>query len=88
MNMNPMQIVQMLVSGGGNPMQFMQQMFGNNPNFQRAMQMTKGKTPRQMQQVAQNLCKEKGVDFENMVNQMSSMGLNVPIDEKCDENRK
>lgn len=87
MNMNPMQIIQML-QGGENPMQMMQQMFGNNPHFQRAMQMTKGKTPRQMQQVAQNLCKQRGIDFDGMTQQMSSMGMKLPMGAKNDESSK
>lgn len=68
-------------------MQIMQQMFGNNPHFQRAMQMVQGKTPSQMQQTARNLCKERGIDFDGVAQQMSSMGLKVPI-EKADSEDK
>lgn len=87
MNMNPMQIMQMMMQGGGNPMQMMMSMFGNNPHFQRAMQMVKGKTPAQMQQTARNLCKERGIDFDGAAKQMSGMGLKVPIEQADSEDK-
>lgn len=79
MNMNPMQLIQAMIQSG-NPMQMMQQLFGNNPNFQRAMQMVQGKTPEQMQQTARNLCKERGIDFNQAVKQMSGMGIPLPVE--------
>ena len=45
-------------------MAMMQQMLGNNSQFNRAMQMANGKTPQEIEIVMQNLCKEKGIDFE------------------------
>lgn len=87
MNMNPMQIIQMMMQGGGNPMQFMQQMFGQNPHFQRAMQMVQGKTPQQMQQTARNLCKERGIDFDVAAKQMSGMGMPLPVEPEQTEDK-
>lgn len=60
---NPMQAMQMFQ----NPQQvvgnLMQQGFQQNPLFQRAVKMAEGKTPEQLQQVAQNLCQQRGIDF-------------------------
>lgn len=77
--MNPFQLIQM-IQKGGNPMQMMESMMGGNPQYQRALQMVKGKSPQEIKQVAANLCQQRGIDFEQAVNQMRQMGLNFPDD--------
>lgn len=67
---NPMQLFQMFM-GSPNPMGMMQQMFGGNPMFQQAMQMAQGKSPEQMQEVIQNVAKQKNIDT-NQLKQMAS----------------
>lgn len=37
--------------------------FGNNPAFKRAQEMATGKSEKEIQQIAINLCKEKGIDI-------------------------
>ena len=74
--MNPMQMMQQIM-GSMNPMQMMNQMFGNNPLFQRAMQMAQGKSPQELQEVARNLCQQKGLQFDNALSQMQKMGVDV-----------
>lgn len=74
--MNPMQMMQQIM-GSMNPMQMMSQMFGNNPMFQRAMQMAQGKSPQELQEVARNLCQQRGVQFDNAVQQMRKIGVDV-----------
>lgn len=69
--MNIMQILPQLLMGG-NPMQMMMGMFGNNPMFQQAMNMANGKSPEQIQQVARNICSQKGIDYDSMQNMLES----------------
>ena len=79
--MNPLQLISM-IKQNNNPINFMQNILGSNPQFQRVMQMVDGKTPEEMKQVAMNLCEQQGIDFLQAVNQMKSMGLNIPEDSK------
>lgn len=79
--MNPLQLISM-IKQNNNPINFMQNILGSNPQFQRVMRMVDGKTPEEMKQVAMNLCEQQGIDFSQAVNQMKSMGLNVPEDSK------
>lgn len=53
--------------------QMMQQLLNsNNPLFMRAQQMAQNKTPQEIQQIAMNLCKERGFDFQAMLQQFQS----------------
>lgn len=50
--------------------------YQNNPLFSRAQLMANGKSDTELQQIAQNLCKEKGIDFNaalQQFRQISSM---------------
>ena len=63
--MNPMQMLQ----GMRNPQQFLQQMMGNssvmkNPMAKNAIQMAQKGDSKGIEQMARNLCKEKGIDFD------------------------
>lgn len=49
--------------------QLIQQLTNSNPLFVRAQEMAKGKTPQELETIAKNLCKEKGVDFEQAFSQ-------------------
>lgn len=68
---------------GGNPMQIMTGMFGNNPMFQQAVNMANGKSAEQIQQVAKNICGQKGIDYnsiQNMFeNQFTNSGMRSPF---------
>ena len=35
----------------------------SNPLYKRAQEMSQGKTPQELQQIAMNICREKGIDF-------------------------
>ena len=64
--MNPINIFQMMKAG---PQQFIQQMMGNNnvmsnPIVRNAMQMAQKGDSKGIEQMARNLCKEKGIDFD------------------------
>ena len=65
--MNPMQLIAMLRSGG-NPQQLvmslLQSEMGNTPMGQNLLSLAqKGDAP-QIEEIARNICKQKGVDFD------------------------
>lgn len=79
---NPMQLTQMMstLQASNNPMALMQQMVGNDPLMQRAMQMGQGKTPDQLQQIARNLARQRGISdaqFSQMISQFPQFGLKI-----------
>lgn len=43
--------------------------FNSNPLFQRAQQMAKGKSEQQLEQTAENLCKQRGIDMQQALKQ-------------------
>lgn len=73
---NPLQMIGML-NGRGSPQQMMGQMMTqqlqSNPLFQRAQQMAQGKSPRELEQVAKNLCQQRGIDLDSAMNQFKQM---------------
>lgn len=71
--MNPMQIMQMM--RGGSPQQFIQQMMGNNqimsnPMAKNVLNMAQNGNIQGIEQMARNLCKEKGVNPDEIMQQM------------------
>ena len=71
--MNPMQMLQ----GMKNPQQFLQQMMGNsivmkNPIARNAMQMAQNGDSKGIEQMARNLCKEKGIDADKAFESIKS----------------
>ena len=77
-NMNPMQLMQMLKSG--NPQSFVFQMLEqnaqNNPFFANILQLAKNNKTTEIEQIAINMCKEKGIDFNKEFNSFkSNLGL-------------
>ena len=45
----------------------------NNPMFKRAQQMMQGKNEQQLEELAKNLCKQKGIDLDTAVKQFQSI---------------
>ena len=77
-NMNPMQLMQMLKSG--NPQSFVFQMLEqnaqNNPFFANILQLAKRNRTSEIEQIAINMCKEKGIDFNKEFNSFkNNLGL-------------
>ena len=73
--MNPLSIIHMMKSG--NPQQFMQQIMGNsqimsNPMMKNTMHMAQNGDMKGVEQMARNLCKEKGLDADEMFNQLKN----------------
>lgn len=72
--MNPLQMVQML-RGAQNPMQTMMQLSQQNPQLNQIMQMTNGKTPAQMEQMVRQAAQQRGVDLNQLAQQL---GVKLP----------
>lgn len=71
--MNPFQMIQ----GIKNPQQFLQQITENNqmmqnPMIKNAVQMAKNGDTKGIEQLAKNLCKENGINADDMFNQMKN----------------
>lgn len=67
-----MQLLQAM-QGSNNPMSVLQQVFGNSPMFGNAMSMVQNKNPAQLEQIARNLAKERGVNIDDMLRQINQM---------------
>ena len=70
-----MQIMQMFK--GGNPQQFIQQIMGNNqimsnPMAKNVIDMAQNGNMQGIEQMARNLCKEKGLDADQVMQQRKS----------------
>lgn len=72
--MNPLQMMQML-RGSQNPMQAMMQLSRQNPQLNQIMQMTNGKTPAQMEQMLRQAAQQRGVDLNQLAQQL---GIKLP----------
>lgn len=83
MTNNPVQMLQGLMASpagqifaafrrGGNPVQLMQQMAGGSPQIAQALQIIRGKSPQQLQQIATNMARERGLDVSQI---MQGLGL-------------
>lgn len=78
MMFNPMQIMQTI--RGGNPQQMLMSMMkqnaGNNPVLNNALNMAEKGDMDGVEQLAKNLCKERGIDPDNAVKQiMNQFGM-------------
>ena len=67
--------------------QMINQMLRSNPLFQRAQQMATGKSEEELKQIANNLCKQRGIDineayvqfekqFSGMIGKQNNYGIN------------
>ena len=71
--MNPFQMIQEIK----NPQQFLQHIIGNNqmmqnPIIKNTVQMAQSGDAKGIEQLARNLCKEKGINADDMFNQMKN----------------
>lgn len=62
-----------LIAAIGNQMlQRMTSQLQGNPLFQQAQQMAKGKSEEELKQTCMNICKSRGIDFDQAFNQFQS----------------
>lgn len=66
---HPLAMIMQGMQRGGNPLQLMQQM-GNNPIVSQGMRMVQGKSPQQLQQMAENMARERGIDLNQLINSL------------------
>lgn len=67
-----MQVLQMAaqVRNNPNPEQMFMRMFGNNPEVQGIMDQYRGMNEQQLQGMVQNLCQQRGIDFNAIMQVM------------------
>ena len=66
--MNLIQLVNLIRSSG--PEKALQQIAGQNPVADQAMKMIEGKSPQQINQIAANMARERGVDINALTQQI------------------
>lgn len=66
---NPMMIFSAMQSGQ-NPMQFAQQIAMQDPRAAQAVKIMQGKNAQQLEQIARNMAREKGIDLDAAMRQM------------------
>lgn len=67
---NPLMQMVSIAKNGGNPMGFLQQMATNNPMAAQAAKMLQGKSNAELQQMAVNMCKERGTTPDAVLQQL------------------
>ena len=72
---NPLMKMLNMAKNGGNPQQLLNQMLQQNPQMKQAMPFVQGKSPEQLKQTFYNMCKERGVDPQQVA---QSMGIDLP----------
>lgn len=72
--MNPLQMIQML-RGAQNPAQMIMGFAQQNPQLRQIMQLMNGKTPDQMREFAMQAAQQRGLDINQIANQL---GLKIP----------
>ena len=80
--MNPRDIV-MSILGNNNPMSNVQNIAMQNPMMKQAINMVQSNDVEMMPTVAQNLCRQKGINFNEAANSfralMNQFGVKVPF---------
>lgn len=74
MNFNPMQVMGTFMNGGKgmNPMNFLMSQMNSNPMFRQAQHMAQGKSPAELRQTCENICRQKGINFDDALSQFQS----------------
>ena len=71
---DPVMALVQAMQRGGNPMALLQQMAGRDPQVSQFMQMLQGKSPQQLQNMAQNVAQERGIDINQI---LRDLGINA-----------
>lgn len=66
---NPLFQVMNVMRAGGNPAALLRQMAGQNPQVRQTLQMLNGKSPAELQQIAQNMARERNIDLNQLLQQ-------------------
>lgn len=65
---NPIGLLKMLQSC--NPMQVLSGIAGQNPALRQMMPMIQGKSPQQIRQIAENMCRERGMTYDQVIERL------------------
>lgn len=71
---NPATLLTHMMGRGANPQQMLQQMATADPRVAQALQMMQGKSPRQLEEMARNMARERGTTVEDV-----ARGLGIPF---------
>lgn len=71
---NPAALLTQMIGRGMNPQILMQQMAASDPRVAQAMQMMRNKSPQQLEQMARNMARERGVSVDDV-----ARSLNIPL---------
>lgn len=74
---NPLMALMQAARSGGNFMPVLQRMAMSNPQAAQAMRLIQGKSPQQLEQIATNMAKERGVSVNDIARQL---GISLPSD--------
>ena len=66
---NPMFQLIGTLKNGGDPRQMARQMAMSNPQIRQAVSMLDGKSSQELQQMAMNMCRERGISPEDIMRQ-------------------
>lgn len=67
---NPLAQMLLMAKNGADPRQFLIQMAKNDPQAAQAERMLRGKSPAELQQMALNMCRERGTTPEAVLQQL------------------
>lgn len=65
---NPIGLLRMMQSG--NPMQVLSGLSGQNPAIRQMIPMIQGKNSQQLRQMAENMCRERGMTYDQAVEKL------------------
>lgn len=75
MTQNPLMAAIQLINAGRNPMAFLQNMARQDPQVSQFIRMIDGKSPQQLQSMAENMAKERGISINDV---MRELGITNP----------
>ena len=75
MMQNPLLMATQMLSAGRDPTAVLRQAAMSDPRMAQAMRMMNGKSPQEIQQIALNMARERGIDINALARQL---GVNLP----------
>lgn len=72
---NPMAAIMQAVASGQDPAAMIRQMAAQDPRASMALQLMQGKRPDQIRTVVENMARERGVDLNQMVQELQRYQL-------------
>jgi hypothetical protein len=70
---SPLNMLIQVLKSGGNPNALLNSFAQSNPDFAEIMNMVRNQSPQQLEQICRNLCKKRGIDFDEAYNTVRNM---------------